>query len=45
VTGKSREDIERAMREAITAKLKTLRSAGSPIPEPASYTTVITITL
>ena len=44
-TGESREDVERAMREAITAELQTLRRAGSPIPEPASYTTVVTITL
>jgi transcriptional regulator with XRE-family HTH domain len=44
-TGESREDVERAMREAITAKLQTLRRSGSPIPEPASYTTVVTITL
>jgi predicted RNase H-like HicB family nuclease/DNA-binding Xre family transcriptional regulator len=44
-TGESREDVERAMREAITAELQTLRRAGSPIPEPASYTTVVTIIL
>ena len=44
-TAESREDVERAMREAITAKLHTLRRSGSPIPEPASYTTVVTITL
>jgi len=44
-TGESREDVERAMREAITAELQTLRRAGNPIPEPASYTTVVTIML
>jgi len=44
-TGLSREEVERAMREAITAELHTLRRAGSPIPEPASFTTVVTITL
>jgi transcriptional regulator with XRE-family HTH domain len=41
----SREDVERAMREAITAELQSLRRAGSPIPEPASYTTVVNVTL
>jgi len=43
--GESREDVERAMRAAITAELESRRRAGSPIPEPASYTTVVTITL
>lgn len=44
-SGKSREDVERAMREAIAAELQSLRRAGSPIPEPASYTTVVSVTL
>jgi predicted RNase H-like HicB family nuclease/DNA-binding Xre family transcriptional regulator len=44
-SGKSREDVERAMREAITAELQSRRRAGSPIPEPASYTTVVNVTL
>lgn len=44
-SGKSREGVERAMREAITAELRNLRRAGSPIPEPASYTTVVSVTL
>jgi predicted RNase H-like HicB family nuclease/DNA-binding XRE family transcriptional regulator len=44
-TGASREEVERSMREAITAELHILRRAGSPIPEPASFATVITITL
>lgn len=41
----SREDVERAMREAIIARLESLREAGSPIPEPASYTTVVSVTV
>ncbi len=44
-TGDSRVDVERAMREAITAELESRRRAGSPIPEPASYTTVVSVTL
>jgi len=44
-TGDSREEVERAMRAAITAELETRRRVGSPIPEPASYTTVISVPL
>lgn len=44
-TGGTREDVERAMREAITAELQSLRRTGSPIPEPASYATVVTVTV
>jgi transcriptional regulator with XRE-family HTH domain len=43
--GKSREGVERAMREAITAELQSRRRAGSPIPEPASYTTVVSVNI
>lgn len=44
-SGASREEVERAMRSAITAELQNLRSAGIPIPEPASYTTILSVTL
>ena len=44
-TGSSPDDVERAMQEAITAELRNRRRAGSPIPEPGSYTAVLTITL
>lgn len=44
-TGKSPEDVERAMKEAITAELQSRRRAGSPIPEPASHIAVISVTL
>ena len=44
-SGESREDVERAMQETITAELRSRRQAGSPIPEPASYATVVTIIL
>ena len=44
-SGTSREDVERAMREAITAELHNLRRAGAPIPAPASYTAVVSVTL
>jgi transcriptional regulator with XRE-family HTH domain len=44
-SGVSREEVERAMRVAITVDLQNRRRAGSPIPEPASYTTVVSVTV
>jgi transcriptional regulator with XRE-family HTH domain len=44
-SGESRRDVERAMREAITAELRSRRQAGMPIPDPASYTAVISVTV
>jgi transcriptional regulator with XRE-family HTH domain len=44
-TGESREDVERAMREAITAELESRRRTGSPIPEPTTYSAVISVTV
>jgi predicted RNase H-like HicB family nuclease len=41
----SPEEVEHAMREAITAQVQRLRKQGSPIPEPASYTAVVTVTV
>ena len=35
-TGKTLEDTERNIREAIEGHLQTLREFGPPIPEPAS---------
>jgi len=42
-SGGSREEVERAMRDAITAELQSLRRAGNPLPEPASYATVVSV--
>jgi transcriptional regulator with XRE-family HTH domain len=44
-TAASRGDVERAMRDAIAAQLQSMRRAGSPIPQPTSYTTVVSVTL
>lgn len=44
-TGDSRVDVERAMREVITAELESRRRAGSPIPEPTTYIAVISVTV
>ena len=44
-SGNSRADVERAMREAITADLLSRRQAGNPIPEPASYSAVVSVTI
>jgi transcriptional regulator with XRE-family HTH domain/predicted RNase H-like HicB family nuclease len=44
-TARSRDEVEGAMREAITAQLQSLRRTGSPIPEPTSYTAVVSVTL
>ena len=43
--GDSRVDVERAMREAITAELESRRRAGSSIPEPTAYIAVISVTV
>jgi transcriptional regulator with XRE-family HTH domain len=44
-TGDSPVDVERAMREAITAELESRRRAGSSIPEPTTYIAVISVTI
>jgi predicted RNase H-like HicB family nuclease len=36
-TGRTREEIERNMREAIAFHLDGLREEGQPVPEPQSY--------
>lgn len=41
--GESRAEVERAMRETITAQIQSLRRAGNPIPESVSYTTVVSV--
>ncbi len=35
-TGKSLEETERSIREAIEGHLKTLRELGDPVPQPTS---------
>jgi predicted RNase H-like HicB family nuclease/DNA-binding Xre family transcriptional regulator len=44
-TGRSPEEVEHAMHQAITAQLQRLRQEGSPIPEPSSYTTIVNVTV
>jgi len=38
-TGASREEVERAMREAIQFHLDGLRADGAAVPEPQAYAT------
>ena len=42
-TGKTREDVERAMREAIEFHLDGLRREGQPIPSPHTYSAYIDV--
>jgi transcriptional regulator with XRE-family HTH domain len=44
-TGESPDEVQHAMRKAITAELQSRRRAGDPIPEPATYIAVISVTL
>lgn len=43
-TGRSLEETERNIREAISGHLKTLREFGDPVPEPTSVVREIEIT-
>lgn len=43
-TGKSLEETERNVREAISGHLETLREFGEPIPEPTSVAKEIEVT-
>ena len=38
VTGATREECEREMRDAITFHIEGLRDAGEPVPEPSQLT-------
>ena len=40
-TGKTREETERNMREAIDFHLEGMREAGEPIPEPSTAVTSV----
>jgi len=44
-SGGSREEVEEAIRKAIIAQVQRLHQEGSPIPEPASYTAIVSVTL
>lgn len=40
-TGRTREEVEQNMREAINFHLDGLREEGQPVPEPQSYSAYI----
>ena len=40
-TGRTRDDVEQNMREAITFHVDGLREEGRPVPEPGSYSAYI----
>jgi predicted RNase H-like HicB family nuclease len=42
-TGKTREEVEREMQEAITFHLEGLIQSGEPIPEPHTYSTYVEV--
>jgi predicted RNase H-like HicB family nuclease len=42
-TGKTREEVEREMQEAITFHLEGMAQNGDPIPEPHTYSTYVEI--
>ena len=42
-TGKTRDDVERAMREAIEFHLDGLRRDGEPVPPPQAYSTYVDV--
>jgi predicted RNase H-like HicB family nuclease len=44
-TGKSVEDVEASMRDAINGHLEELRNAGSPIPSPSVSVRYIDVTV
>lgn len=41
--GKTREEVERLIREAIDLHLEDLRETGQPIPEPSHFATNVTV--
>lgn len=42
-TGRTREETEREIREAISFHLEGLRAEGEPVPEPQAYSTYVEI--
>ena len=42
-TGKSLEDTERNIREAIQGHIETLRQFGEPIPQPTSHAKLVSV--
>jgi predicted RNase H-like HicB family nuclease len=40
-TGRSQEEVEKNMRDAITFHLDGLREEGQPVPEPQSYSAYV----
>lgn len=40
-TGRTREEVEQNMREAIAFHLDGLRAEGEPVPEPHSYSAYV----
>jgi predicted RNase H-like HicB family nuclease len=40
-TGRSQEEVEKNMREAIAFHLAGLREEGQPVPEPQSYSAYV----
>ena len=40
-TGRTREEVEKNMREAITFHVDSLREEGQAVPEPGSYSAYI----
>jgi len=40
-TGRTREEVERSMREAIAFHLDGLRERGEPVPEPHTYSAYV----
>jgi predicted RNase H-like HicB family nuclease len=42
-TGKTREAVEKNIKEAITFHIKGLKEDGLPLPEPASFTEYVEV--
>jgi len=42
-TGRTREEVEKNMREAISFHIEGLKEDGLPLPEPASFTEYIEV--
>ena len=40
-TGRSQEEVEKNMRDAIAFRLDGLREEGQPVPEPQSYSAYV----
>ncbi len=42
-TGKTREEVERNIQEALAFHLEGLRQEGYPVPEPSSYSSYVEV--